>query len=120
LQNTPLHPIVPALVMEQTFYTGLHTALSFAEQHLELSYPALVEIGLIGARDASLNFPPENNFEPIRQDEIIVQKILADGARSSIDVLLLEFFNEVFDKTGFARPTGLHGFPPDRPWDPRR
>src|SRR6185369_3339060 len=65
-------PLVPALVMEQTFYTGLYAALAFAEQHLELSYPVRVEIGVVGVRGAYLNFPPEDNFEPIRQDEIVI------------------------------------------------
>ena len=44
-----------------------------------------------------------------------MRKELGGGSPAAINALLLDFFNEVYDKTGYARPHGLHGFPPGPP-----
>ena len=48
-------------------------------------------------------------------DEAIVQVELGSADSVAINAALLTFFDEVFDKTGYARPEGLNGFPPGPP-----
>ena len=52
---------------------------------------------------------------PIQFDEAVVRVKLASPDAAAINAALLEFFNEVFDKTGYARPEGLNHFPPGPP-----
>jgi nucleoside phosphorylase len=109
-------PFIPALVMEKTFYNSLHAAIPFARDQLGLAEPLQVELGLIGIKGAHLNFPKEEDaLRPIHRNEIIIGPELIDGSPESADELLLEFFRQVFDATGFARPEGLHNFPPGPP-----
>ncbi len=107
-------PFIPALAFEQAFYEALHRNLAFATQHLGLCFPCTVELGLVGLTNAHLALNV-NDFRPIQPEEAIVRKELASAVPSAINEVLWEFFNEVYDKTGFPRPSGLHGFPPGPP-----
>jgi hypothetical protein len=51
----------------------------------------------------------------VQFDDAIVRLELASADAAAINGVLLEFFNEVFDKTGYPRPPGLHNFPPGPP-----
>jgi hypothetical protein len=48
-------------------------------------------------------------------NDAVVRKEVSSAEAAAINAVLLEFFSEVYDKTGYARPSGLHGFPPGPP-----
>lgn len=110
--NVPM-PLIAAGVLEQSFYRALHTNVPFAVAHLGLTFPCHVEMGLLRIRGAHLGISGDDIRGPIQFDEAFVRVPLASA--DAINGALLEFFNEVFDKTGYARPENLHGFPPRPP-----
>jgi hypothetical protein len=107
-------PLIPATVFEQAFYRALHKNVAFAAQQLGLTFPCTVELGLVGLTNAHLALSNED-IRAIQLDEAIVRTEMMGPGPAEINNVLLEFFNEVFDKTGYGRPSGLHGFPPGPP-----
>ena len=101
--------------MELAFYVTLHNAVAFAVNHMELTFPAQVEFGLLKLEGVQITDPTETTWGPIQANEIIVRKTLADAYPETLNTALLEFFNEVFDKAGFRRPAAMHHFPPGPP-----
>jgi nucleoside phosphorylase len=105
-------PFIPAVNLEAIFFEKAHAAVAFAVQHLSLKFPCKVEMGLVGTTNVALAVD-QDRMPPIRKEKIILQQDLAD--ESGVEAALLAFFEQVHDATGFARPTGLFGFPPDKP-----
>jgi nucleoside phosphorylase len=108
-------PLIPALNLEQAFYKALHGNVAFSMKELGLSFPCTVVLGLVGLSDAYLGVSLEDVRGPIQSNDAIVRRELRRADPAAINELLLEFFNEVFDKTGYPRPPGLYGFPPGPP-----
>jgi nucleoside phosphorylase len=108
-------PLIPATVFEQAFYKALHKNVTMAVQHLGLTFPCAVELGLVGLAGSHLAINEEDIRGPIKPNEAIVRSELTGGAHAAVNAVLLEFFEEVYDKTGYVRPPGLHGFPPGPP-----
>ena len=108
-------PLIPATVFEQAFYKALHKNIAFAVEHLGLTFPCTVQLGLVGLANAHLAINQDDIRGPIQPDDAIVRKELVSADPAAINALLLEFFSEVYDKTGYVRPSGLHGFPPGPP-----
>lgn len=108
-------PLIPATVFEQAFYKALHKNIAFAVEHLGLAFPCIVQLGLVGLTNAHLAINQDDIRGPIQPDDAIVRKELTSADPVAINAVLLEFFTEVYDKTGYARPSGLHGFPPGPP-----
>lgn len=108
-------PLIPATVFEQAFYRTLHKNIAFAVEHLGLAFPCIVELGLVGVAGAHIALYNTDVRGPLQHDAAIVRKQLASASATEINAALLEFFEEVYDKTGYVRPTGLHGFPPGPP-----
>jgi hypothetical protein len=112
-------PFVAAIILEQTYYDKLRSLITFASEYLKLEPPWQVELGLVGVQGLSVVVPPEEMRGPVRKSDIIVRRILKTSDSTAIDSLLLGFFNEFHDATGYARPDSLGGFPPARPqWPP--
>lgn len=105
-------PFVPALNLEAIFFEKTYAAVAFALQHLSLKFPCKVEMGLLGTENATLAID-QDHMLPIRQEKIVIRRDLAN--ETDVESALLAFFDQVHDATGFARPTALFGFPPDRP-----
>ncbi|OSJ13526.1 hypothetical protein BST63_16395 [Bradyrhizobium canariense] len=66
-------------------------------------------------RGAHLGIDQDDIRGPIKFDQAIVRVEFASADAAAIDTALLAFFDEVFDKTGYARPEGLNRFPPGPP-----
>lgn len=109
-------PLIPATVFEQAFYRALHQNIVVAVRGLGLTLPCTVELGLTDLNNAHLALATDDIRGPIQPDSAIIRRELANGDPAAINALLLEFFEEVYDKTGYARPAGLHGFPPGPPF----
>jgi hypothetical protein len=103
------------LTLEQGFYRALHKNVSFAAAHLGLTFPCHLELGLLNMRGAHLGVDQRDIRGPIQFDEAIVLAELGSADTAAINAVLLAFFDEVFDRTGFSRPQGLNGFPPGPP-----
>ena len=100
-------PFIAALALEQTFYQKAHAATAFAAGLLGLTFPADIELGLLQLDGVSLAIHNDDVRGPIRIDKIIAEHELASGSGAEIDRALLEFFNQLYDATGYERPTGL-------------
>ena len=105
-------PMIPAYVLEETFYKTAHAAVPFATEQLGVSTPLQIEFGLINVRGVHYGVPKLDTWEPIQSDEVVVRRVLASGNAAEINAALLVFFNEMFDQTGQERPQNLHNFPP--------
>jgi hypothetical protein len=103
-------PFIHALTLEQTFFSALHQNIAFAARHLGLTFPCIVEMGLLGVAKVNLILGDED-IPAIRAPNVIVRRVLSSADSAAINDVLLEFFSEVHDKTGYARPAGLFGFP---------
>ena len=90
----------------------LHNNAAFAASYLDLSFPCNVELGTISLNNVYIAISASDIRGPIRQDSVIVRRELSNGTPVALNALLLEFLNEVHDKTGYPRPSGLHAFPP--------
>jgi hypothetical protein len=107
--NIPI-PLIPTLVMEQTFYRTLHAAVPFAVQNMALTFPALVEFGLLDLQGVQITVPAEETWGPIQAEDVVLR---AQGAT------LLDCFS-IFpcgtaNASGFAHPGGI----PRMKWMPR-
>lgn len=108
-------PLIPVTVLEQGFCQALHKNVPFAVDYLGLTFPCHIELGILGIRGAHLDVDENDIRGPIQFDQAVVSVELASADPAAINAALLEFFNEVFDKTGYVRPEGLHNFPPRQP-----
>jgi len=105
-------PILPAFVFEELFYKTLHTAIAFTNEHMGLSFPCQVELGLLHTRGMEIGITTDDIRGPVHENEAVRRFNLADPEQGSIDSALLAFFNQVHDLSGYERPPGLYGFPP--------
>ncbi|UPJ58717.1 hypothetical protein [Bradyrhizobium sp. 192] len=108
-------PFIPALLTEQVFHQKTHAAVEFAASQLGLSFPCELELGILGVIDAKLAVDTDDIRGPIRVDQVTVRRTLNAGDRDEIDGVLLEFFNALYDATGYARAENLFYFPPEPP-----
>jgi nucleoside phosphorylase len=106
-------PFIPAFVLEKAFYETAHHAVSFAEWQLGLTSPIDLEFGLVNLQGVSLGFTEDDTtYTAMQMEDVVVRARLTSFESDAVNSALLEFFNEVFDRTGQKRPAGLHGFPP--------
>lgn len=111
-------PFVATVVLEQTYYDHLRALLAFAAERVELELPCQVECGLVGIEKLTLQVPPDE-FRAVLKPEVAVRRVLKTTQAEAIDRILLDFFTELHDSTGYVRPEHLGGFPPARPqWQP--
>jgi nucleoside phosphorylase len=108
-------PFIPALLFERLYYDNLRAAIAFAIQHLGLTFPCNVEFGLIRLQGVHVCVNNEDIRGPIQVDEVVCREELASGDPADLDAALLKFFDHIYDVTGYARPAGLHNFPPGPP-----
>jgi hypothetical protein len=52
---------------------------------------------------------------PIHAEDAVCRLILPSADREAINMALLQFFEQVYDLSGFQRPIGHYGFPPGPP-----
>lgn len=107
-------PFIPAVNFETIFFDKLRAAIDFAVQHLDLTLPFEVEMGIIGTAGVSLAID-QDNVQPIRVEKIVLRQLLPNTSNEAVAAALLSFFNQVYDATGYARPNSLFGFPPGPP-----
>jgi hypothetical protein len=108
-------PLLPSLVFEELFYETVHEGIAFGIEHLGVSFPYQVELGILNTRGMHLGITTDDIRGPVQANEAICRVVLPDAERASINSALLEFFNQVHDLSGYRRPQGLHGFPPGPP-----
>jgi hypothetical protein len=109
-------PFVHSLTFEQLFYDTMRRLIAAAESELGMGAPWQVELGLVGMDGVHVvGMPDDQQWGPIRKNEIVTRLILNEDSAAAIDELLLRFYVNVYDATGYPRPANLHGFPPSRP-----
>lgn len=107
-------PLIPALGFEGVFFDKVRAAVAFSVQHLGLTFPCDIEMGLLGTNDVSLAIV-KDDIRVIRKEKVVLRQTLPDASDAAVNAVLLEFFNAVYGATGFARPENLFGFPPGPP-----
>jgi len=108
-------PFIPALVLEQTFHQKAHGAVAFAVSQLGLTFPADIEFGVLRIEEVQLAVEDQDIRGPIRLNKIISPHELMTGSAAEIDRALLEFFDQIYDATGYPRLAGQFHFPPGPP-----
>jgi hypothetical protein len=108
-------PFIPALLLEQMYYDNAHAAVEFAGSQLGAEVPCDLELGVLGLKDTKLAVNTEDIRGPIQIGDVIVRRTLASAHPDDINRVLLEFFEALYDATGYARPGGLFHFPPEPP-----
>jgi|HubBroStandDraft_1064217.scaffolds.fasta_scaffold653708_1 hypothetical protein len=58
-------------------------------------------------------------FRPVLKPNVVVRQILRSSQAEAIDRIILKFFAELQDTSGYARPEHMGGFPPARSGRPR-
>jgi hypothetical protein len=96
------------------FFDKVRAAVAFSVQHLGLTFPCDIEMGLLGTNDVSLAIV-KDDIRVIRKEKVVLRQTLPDASDAAVNAVLLEFFNAVYGATGFARPENLFGFPPGPP-----
>ena len=113
-------PFVHSLTFEQLYYDTLVGLIAAAKLQLGLSPPWQIELGLIGVDGVyvvGMPDPDNSQWGPIRKPEIIQRMILNEDTQEAISTILIGFYSQLYDATGYPRPNRLHGFPPSRPTD---
>jgi nucleoside phosphorylase len=108
-------PFIPALLLEQMYYDRAHAAVEFAGSQLGVEVPCDLELGVLGLKGTKLAVNTEDIRGPIQIGDVIVRRTLASADPDDINRVLLEFFEALYDATGYARPGGLFHFPPEPP-----
>ena len=109
-------PLLPAASFEKVYYNALHKNIALSVQHLDLSFPCTVELGVLGLAGVHLAINEEDIRGPIAPNETIVRQEISVNEPAAVNALLLDFFTEVYDKTGYPPVLReLHGFPPGPP-----
>jgi len=108
-------PVLPTFVFEDLFYNGAHTAVAFGREHLRLSFPCNIEFGLLEMRGVHLGITTEDIRGPVHATEAVCHVILPAAERDAVNAALQQFFDQVYDLSGYRRPKGLYGFPPGPP-----
>jgi nucleoside phosphorylase len=109
-------PFIPALGFEGVFFDKVKAAVAFGVQHLGLTFPCDIEMGLLDTADVSLVLN-NDDMRVIRREQVLMRQTLPDASDAAVNAVLLEFFYAVYGATGFARPENLFGFPPGPPRD---
>lgn len=107
-------PMIHSLTFEDRFYHLIRNMTSFALESMGLRPPFQVEAGFVGVEGAHIAFP-DPEFWKVRRADIIHRALLNNVEHATLDSFLLDFFEKVYDATGYKRPKELNGFPPGRP-----
>ena len=108
-------PLLPAFVFEDVFYNTMHAAVAFATTHLGLTLPCRMEFGLLNIKSLRFGVTTDDIRGPIHAEDAVSRLILSSADREAINLALLQFFEQVYDLSGFRRPIGHYGFPPGPP-----
>ncbi len=71
-------------------------------------------MGLLDTMNVALAINDEDMRE-VRTEQVVLRQRLLNSSDDAINAALLEFFNQVYDATGYARPSSLFNFPPGPP-----
>jgi nucleoside phosphorylase len=108
-------PILPTFNFEEVFYNATHAAVTFGTAHLGLKCPCHVEFGLLNIKGVHLGITTDDIRGPIHTAKAVTRVVLATPDRDQVNDALLQFFELVYDQSGYRRPTGLYGYPPGPP-----
>jgi hypothetical protein len=92
----------------------LFSYVRFAREALAIEPPDTIEAGLTGIGGAYVAMPDRRRWGPIHEPELTHRVILDVPSPESRNSFLLDFFERIYELTGFTRPKGLYGFPPGR------
>jgi hypothetical protein len=97
---------------EKLYTRALQNYVSVATSEMKLRLPFVVELGVVGLKDVYLGAPhPEfasgNYYGPLRQDSLIRQYELNDTKSTTLEGILRQFFEELYDLADLSRSNVL-------------
>lgn len=106
-------PFIPSTTFEEAIRKSLKKYASAMKDIIGYDGDVIVEAGIVSVEGSFIAMPRkyfDSMWGPILDNEIVLQKriTLTD---QSLDRFALEFFEEVFEASGEARPKGYQGFP---------
>jgi hypothetical protein len=122
-QGSTKHP--PAVLLypiEKTFYNSIRYYSAFLSSLDRMEAPYSVEAGIVGVENRTLAvFNPSAGGGQysgnLYQDEVILRRDLSSiSDNNKLDEFLLEFFEKIYEQTGYHRPAHLFGFPGATPY----
>lgn len=105
--------LLPSEAIELTFRLALHQYLEFAVKYLKIDLPYTVEAGITGIEGAHIAVLDYRRWGPIHQPHLSYRAVLHEISEQAGDRFLLDFFQRMYDLTGYPRPKGLYNFPAD-------
>jgi nucleoside phosphorylase len=108
-------PLLPTFVFEDLFYNATHAGVAFGREHLRLTFPCQIEFGLLNLKGVQLGITTDDIRGPIHADETVCRVLVPSLNEADVNAALLQFFDQVYDLSGYRRPSGLYGFPPGPP-----
>jgi hypothetical protein len=101
--------------VEQNTAESLNLYLEFFREVSKIEPPYTVEAGLHGVKGRTLvNSGSTIGNARVFEDSFELRRVLHSTDLTTQDKFLLEFFELIHGQTGYPRPPGLYGFPPDR------
>ena len=105
---------IPSRIYEEVLISGLNHYISFGEKHLGYKCPLIIEAGAAcveGYRMAMGQGYTERYWGPVFRPNICSRQELVDTRQESINLVLINIFEDFFDAVGASRPVNFNGFP---------
>ncbi|MGH1404141.1 MAG: toll/interleukin-1 receptor domain-containing protein [Alphaproteobacteria bacterium] len=105
--------VVRTKLLEDIYIKSLPNYINFARS-MGVEPPYTVEAGAIGLNQAYLGIPKDYDDGlrgPIHENELIFRRVIEEASEAEIQQFLLDFFEELFDLSGYRRPENFNNFP---------
>lgn len=105
--------VVRTKSLEDIYIKSLPNYINFAKS-MGIEAPYTIEAGAIGLNQAYLGIPKDYDDGlrgPIHENELIYRGVIEEANEAEIQKFLLDFFEELFDLSGYHRPKNFNNFP---------
>jgi nucleoside phosphorylase len=110
--RTEYGPFIPAAALESVYRNMLFRYINFLSTHIRIAAPVVIKAGVFGLKGFNLAVHSDGTFFGPFYDNALEETFeLADFSAESLNSVLLQFFEALFEASGYPRPTNLYNFP---------
>lgn len=110
--RTEYGPFIPAAALESLYRNMLFRYINFLSTHIRIAAPVVIKAGAFGLKGFKLAVYNDDAFFGPFHDNALEETIeLVDFSAESLNSVLLQFFEALFEASGYSRPTNLYNFP---------
>ncbi|MBL4803925.1 MAG: TIR domain-containing protein [Alphaproteobacteria bacterium] len=105
--------VVRIKLLEDIYIKSLPNYINFAKG-MGIEPPYTIEAGAVGLNQAYLGVPKDYDDGlrgPIHENELMYRGVLEGDSEEEIQRFLLDFFEALFDLSGYRRPENFNNFP---------